>query len=120
MSRSFGWTLLTTRSPIEMVPEVMFSRPASIRNKVDLPQPEGPTSTTNSPSSIGIDTPCKTSKLPNDFRTSRICTDDIGILSPHFSVFWHHWPKAGAMLSSSTLTPSVKFSRHYHPQFRGF
>src|SRR3954469_2555296 len=77
MSRSFGWTLLTTRSPIEMVPEVMFSRPASIRNKVDLPQPEGPTSTTNSPSSIGIDTPCKTSKLPNDFRTSRICTDDI-------------------------------------------
>src|SRR4051794_34217502 len=77
MSRSFGWTLLTTRSPIEMVPEVMFSRPASMRSKVDLPQPEGPTSTTNSPSSIGIDTPCKTSKLPNDFRTSRIWTDDI-------------------------------------------
>src|SRR6185369_7519031 len=77
MSRSFGWTLLTTRSPIEIVPEVMFSRPASIRNKVDLPQPEGPTSTTNSPSSIGIDTPCRTSKLPNDLRTSRICTDDI-------------------------------------------
>src|SRR3954452_18321464 len=77
MSRSLGWTLLTTRSPIEMVPEVMFSRPASIRNSVDLPQPEGPTSTTNSPSSIGIDTPCKTSKLPNDFRTWRICTDDI-------------------------------------------
>src|SRR6266702_2481301 len=87
MSRSFGWTLLTTRSPIEIVPEVMFSRPASIRSKVDLPQPEGPTSTTNSPSSIGIETPCKTSKLPNDFRTSRICTDDIGILSPHFFGF---------------------------------
>src|SRR5690349_2103981 len=81
MSRSLGWTLLTTRSPIEIVPEVMFSRPASIRSRVDLPQPEGPTSTTNSPSSIGIDTPCKTSKLPNDFRTSRICTDDIE-LSP--------------------------------------
>src|SRR5688500_19080519 len=85
MSHSLGWTLLTTRSPIEMVPEVMFSRPASIRNKVDLPQPEGPTSTTNSPSSIGIDTPCKTSKLPNDFRTSRICTDDI--VSPSFFCF---------------------------------
>src|SRR5205085_6929603 len=77
MSRSLGWTLLTTRSPIEMVPEVMFSRPASMRSKVDLPQPEGPTSTTNSPSSIGIDTPCSTSKLPNDLRTSRIWTDDI-------------------------------------------
>src|SRR6266849_233752 len=77
MSRSFGCTLLTTRSPIEIVPEVLFSRPASFRNRVDLPQPEGPTRTTNSPSSIGIDTPCKTSKLPNDFRTSRIWTDDI-------------------------------------------
>src|SRR5690349_3510852 len=77
MSRSLGWTLLTTRSPIEIVPEVMFSSPASMRSRVDLPQPEGPTKTTNSPSSIGIDTPCRTSKAPNDFRTSRICTDDI-------------------------------------------
>src|SRR6187549_4287805 len=77
MSRSLGWTLLTTRSPIEIVPEVMFSSPASIRNKVDLPQPDGPTSTTKAPSSIGIDTPCSTSKPPNDLRTSRICTDDI-------------------------------------------
>src|SRR5438309_9810480 len=98
MSRSFGWTLLTTRSPIEMVPEVMFSRPASIRNKVDLPQPEGPTSTTNSPSSIGIDTPCKTSKLPNDFRTSRICTDDIG-LSPLIFCFVAPQVDGGALLS---------------------
>src|SRR5215472_12114350 len=80
MSRSLGWTLLTTRSPIEIVPEVMFSRPASMRSRVDLPQPEGPTSTTNSPSSIGIVTPCRTSKLPNDFRTSRIWTDDINSL----------------------------------------
>src|ERR1700721_3006679 len=77
MSRSLGWTLLTTRAPIEIVPEVMFSSPASIRSKVDLPHPEGPTKTTKAPSSIGIDTPCKTSKPPNDFRTSRICTDDI-------------------------------------------
>src|SRR3954468_2567376 len=77
MSRSLGCTLLTTRSPIEIVPEVMFSRPASMRSRVDLPQPEGPTSTTNSPSSIGMVTPCSTSKLPNDLRTSRIWTDDI-------------------------------------------
>src|SRR5258705_5549430 len=81
MSRSLGWTLLKTRLPIEIVPEVMFSRPASMRSRVDLPQPDGPTRTTNSPSSIGIDTPCNTSKLPNDFRTSRICTEDI-----HFSL----------------------------------
>src|SRR3954463_9097443 len=79
MSRSFGWTSLTTRSPIEMVPEVIFSRPASIRSRVDLPQPEGPTRTTNAPSSIGTVTPCRTSKPPNDLRTSLICTDAIHI-----------------------------------------
>src|SRR6202167_1418416 len=81
MSRSLGWTLLTTRSPLEIVPDVMFSSATSIRRKVDFPQPEGPTSTTKAPSSIGIDTPCRTSKPPNDFRTSRICTDDIKTLS---------------------------------------
>src|SRR3954453_12557341 len=79
MSRSFGCTLLTTRSPIEIVPEVMFSSPASILSRVDLPQPDGPTSTTNAPSSIGTVTPCRTSKPPNDLRTSLICTDAIHI-----------------------------------------
>src|SRR6266702_1552197 len=39
---------------------------------------------------------------------------------PLFSVFWRRWRKASAMLSSSTLTLSAKFSRHYHPQFGGF
>src|ERR1700743_1717381 len=77
MSRSLGWTLLTTRSPIEIVPEVMFSSPASIRSRVDFPQPDGPTRTTKAPSSIGIVTPCRTSKPPNDLRTSRMGTDDI-------------------------------------------
>src|SRR4051794_6622242 len=93
MSRSLGCTLLTTRSPIEMVPDVMFSRPASMRSKVDLPQPEGPTSTTNSPSSIGIVTPCSTSKLPNDLRTSRMWTDDIQFLPLLSGDIWdrrHH------------------------------
>jgi hypothetical protein len=42
------------------------------------------------------------------------------MLSPYFSVFWRHWPKAGTMLSSSTLTPSANFGRHYHLQFEGF
>src|SRR5205085_3136328 len=83
ISRSLGCTLLTTRSPMEIVPEVMFSSPASIRSKVDLPHPEGPTRTTNAPSSIGIVTPCRTSKVPKDFRTSRICTDDIHDLPKH-------------------------------------
>src|SRR3954454_14743116 len=49
-SRSFGGTLVTSRSPIHTDPPSTSSRPASIRSEVDLPQPEGPTRTRNSPS----------------------------------------------------------------------
>src|SRR5689334_4613944 len=48
MSRSLGGRSLTTRSPIEISPAVISSRPATIRNVVVLPQPEGPTKTMNS------------------------------------------------------------------------
>ena len=51
MSRSRGETSLTTRSPSRTVPDVMVSRPATMRSAVVLPQPDGPTSATNSPSS---------------------------------------------------------------------
>src|SRR5215472_15897560 len=55
MSRSRGLTSSprsgsdTTRSPIEMRPPVGCSRPATQRNVVVLPQPEGPSRTTISP-----------------------------------------------------------------------
>src|SRR5258708_18187224 len=48
MSRSIGAKSLTTVSSIRMRPEVMLSSPATMRKVVVLPQPEGPTSTTNS------------------------------------------------------------------------
>src|SRR5437667_11252393 len=48
MSRSIGGSSLTTVSSIRIWPEVMLSSPATMRNVVVLPQPEGPTSTTNS------------------------------------------------------------------------
>ncbi len=48
MSRSFGCTSLTTRSPIFITPPVIVSSPATMRSAVDLPQPDGPTSTKNS------------------------------------------------------------------------
>src|SRR6187431_111072 len=50
MSRSFGGTSFTTRSPIEIVPWLIFSRPATIRSAVDFPHPDGPTRIRNSPS----------------------------------------------------------------------
>src|SRR6185437_8650441 len=49
-SRSRGDTALTTWSPKLMRPLVIVSSPATIRRVVVFPQPDGPTSTTNSPS----------------------------------------------------------------------
>ena len=43
---------LTTRPPMRISPAVMSSSPAIMRSSVDLPQPDGPTRTTNSPSSM--------------------------------------------------------------------
>src|SRR3954451_1036900 len=57
MSRSFGATSLTTRPPMEMLPELTSSRPAIMRSVVDLPQPDGPTSTTNSWSAMSRSMP---------------------------------------------------------------
>src|SRR5215470_1650786 len=57
MSRSFGGTSLTTSPPISTSPSVMSSRPAIMRRVVDLPQPDGPTRTTNSWSEISRSMP---------------------------------------------------------------
>src|SRR5919204_591664 len=52
MSRSIGGTSLTTLPPISTSPSVASSSPAVIRSTVVLPDPDGPTRTRNSPSSI--------------------------------------------------------------------
>src|SRR5882762_5291707 len=80
MSRSFGATPLTTRSPIAIRPAEISSSPAIILKSVDLPQPEGPTSTQNSPSSTPTSTPCKTSVEPKLLRTPERVTDAMRVL----------------------------------------
>ena len=52
MSRARGGSSLTTVPPIAICPPVMSSSPAIIRKSVLLPQPDGPTNTTNSPDLI--------------------------------------------------------------------
>src|SRR5919106_5678415 len=52
MSRSCGERSLTLRPAMVISPSLTSSRPPTIRSAVVLPQPEGPTSTMNSPSSI--------------------------------------------------------------------
>src|SRR4029450_12160356 len=50
MSRDLGGRFVTSLPSIRMRPLSTSSRPASMRRLVDLPQPEGPTRTRNSPS----------------------------------------------------------------------
>ncbi len=68
------------RLPIAIWPPPIDSSPAIMRSSVDLPQPEGPTSTTNSPSAMSTSTPRITSTVPKAFRTPRIVT--LAMLSP--------------------------------------
>src|SRR5215204_4998261 len=67
--RSPGARWLTTRSPMSTRPEVTSSNPAIIRIAVDLPHPDGPTSTRNSPSAISRSSSGITTTLPNSLRT---------------------------------------------------
>ncbi len=72
MPRSDGGRSVTSRSPMTMLPAVSSSSPATARSNVDLPQPEGPTITVNSPAATSIDTPFSTSVAPKLLRASRI------------------------------------------------
>src|SRR3712207_108647 len=57
MSRSRGGMSFTTAPPMEISPDDISSSPAIMRSVVDLPQPDGPTSTTNSLSAISRSMP---------------------------------------------------------------
>src|SRR5579859_3280800 len=50
--RSLGLRLLTTWPPMRISPAVGCSRPAIIRRRVVLPEPDGPRKTRNSPSRV--------------------------------------------------------------------
>jgi hypothetical protein len=71
MSRSLESRSLTTRPSMSISPPLIGSRPASMRSRVDLPQPEGPTSTTNSPSAMSKLMPWMILTLPKFFSMPR-------------------------------------------------
>ena len=64
MSRSPGLAQVTSLLPISTVPSLASSSPAMVRSSVDLPQPEGPTSTVNSPDGTSRSMPFTAWKLP--------------------------------------------------------
>src|SRR5690348_12086745 len=79
MSRFEGCRSLTTWPPIRISPEVIDSRPAIVLSSVDLPQPEGPTSTRNPPFSSEMSMPCRISRAPYRFRKELISSMDIDL-----------------------------------------
>src|SRR4026208_164663 len=74
MSRSRGRTSFTSLPSISIVPFSMSSSPAMVLSRVDLPQPEGPTSTVNSPDETWRLTPRSTSTGPKRLCSPRITT----------------------------------------------
>ena len=66
--RLAGGTSFDRTPSMKRSPSLISSSPAMSLNSVDLPQPEGPTKTTNSRSSIPSDTPLMMSTSPKDLR----------------------------------------------------
>ena len=57
-----GW--VTVRPATVIVPRVAGRSPATMRSRVDFPQPLGPTSETNSPAPIDAEMPARASTGP--------------------------------------------------------
>jgi hypothetical protein len=67
--RLAGGTWVASCPSMRMAPPVTSSKPAIRRSSVDLPHPEGPTKTTNSPSLISRSSGWMTFTSPKDFST---------------------------------------------------
>ena len=80
MSRSIGGTSFTTVSSIRISPDVTASRPAIMRSVVVLPQPEGPTKTTNSLSRISRSTSFTTWVVSNILFSLRTVTSAMKLI----------------------------------------
>src|SRR6476661_7189676 len=75
MPRLAGGVAETSSPSMTTRPEVESSSPAMTLSKVDLPQPEGPTKTTNSPSVTSRLMPFSTSTGPKAFFTFSIFSE---------------------------------------------
>src|SRR6478672_26414 len=102
MPRLAGGTSFTTSPSIAMVPEETVSRPQISRSSVDLPQPDGPTNTTNSPSATARSTPWITRVASNSL-TSRL----------RFNVAMSFYARRGDPLGDELLQ-KCEHQRHRH------
>src|SRR4051794_18312545 len=79
-SRSLGRMSLTTRPPISIVPSLRSSSPAMVRRRVLFPQPDGPTSTVNSPSATVRSMPLTAGTVPKRLWRPVILTGAMALL----------------------------------------
>src|SRR5215472_8900912 len=91
MSRSWASSSLTRRPPMRISPSLISSRPATMRNAVVLPQPEGPTKIMNSPSRMARLRSSTAVTPPGKRLKTR--SNSIPAISPHPA------PLAGAKIS---------------------
>src|SRR3954470_2786829 len=82
MSRPCGSTSFTRRPPMRSSPVEMSSRPATMRTAVDLPQPERPTITRNSPSSTSIEGSW-TAWKPLSYTLLMLSSSTVAICAPY-------------------------------------
>src|SRR6185312_4676525 len=75
--RARGGMSLTILPPIRRSPLVCCSSPQMMRRNVVLPQPDGPSSTMNSPSGTVSEMPLTAGTSPNFLTISLACTADI-------------------------------------------
>src|ERR1700722_430733 len=80
MPRLLGSRWVTSAPSISMMPESVSSRPAMAFSSVDLPQPDGPSSTVKSPASIGRSMSFSTRNWPNDCESPETETADMSAL----------------------------------------
>src|SRR6188472_2733575 len=108
MSRSFGWRSLTRAPSMAISPSVIVSRPAIMLSRVDLPQPEGPTSTRNSPSPMAMSIPLRMCRLPKCFLTLLMVSE---AMSSPLHRAGHH--AAHEVLASENIDEQRGQSRHH-------
>jgi hypothetical protein len=77
--RARGGKSFITFPPMNNSPSVGVSKPAIMRSSVLLPQPEGPSSTRNSPSRVSRLTPFTATMSPNVFLMPRVSTVAIAL-----------------------------------------
>ena len=103
MSRRFGGTSVTSLPSITTRPEVGRSKPATSRSAVVLPQPDGPSSETNSPVAISRSMPARATTSPNRRCNCFSSTAAMAYFPPSVIGAWRPLPTA----SSASIAAQV-------------